>query len=49
MLVFLFWIFIMPIRVSMDQIMTKENMNWLLWFDCIFVLDRFLDLFVTFY
>ena len=47
--VFIFWIFLTPILVSQDTNLELLGLNSLLAFDIIFMIDRFMDLFVGYY
>jgi hypothetical protein len=46
---FIMWIFLMPYHVSVYQDMKYEQIEFLLLFDIIFIIDRFIDLLVGFY
>ena len=48
-IVFIFYIFICPLQVSMSDKLTLVNLNLLLVFDMTFMLDRIMDLFVGYY
>jgi hypothetical protein len=48
-LVFILWIFVTPILVSQHDVIIERNFRYMLVFDCIFMVDRFLDLFISFY
>ena len=47
--IFIIWLFLTPIKVSHDTFMSDKDVNSLLTFDIIFMVDRILDLFVSFY
>ena len=47
--VLIVWLFLVPIKVCQAQYMSNEDVQMLLAFDIIFILDRLQDLFVTFY
>jgi hypothetical protein len=40
---------LMPVKVSHYQFMDQENLQFLFLFDAVFVIDRILDLFVSYY
>ena len=48
-LVFIIWFFVTPILISHKGTIKVIDFRRLLVFDCIFMVDRFLDLFISFY
>jgi hypothetical protein len=48
-IVFMAWIIITPIMVSKEIRLSEQSLNMLIYFDVIFMIDRFMDLFVGYF
>lgn len=49
LIVFIIWIFQTPILISYDHSISHENFTTLMVFDTVFMVDRILELFVSYY
>lgn len=48
-IIFVLWIIITPIMVSRSIILSNDSLRVLIYFDLIFMFDRFMDLFVGYF
>ena len=48
-LIFLIYMFVMPLCVSFDKTISPSNVTMLMIFDVVLLIDRSLDLFVGYY
>lgn len=45
---FVIYVVILPMLVSFNQVIKPEDIQTLLFFDCLFIVDRMADLFVSY-